>query len=252
MNFSPEVLANLTTLNMFHLRSLERGEDITKMHEDPNSQNKSDNKDVLDSEKDEKTKEMNLPKVSHEKIMDSKEKSVLSEEVNEEGDALERRSVPHRQRLREESVASYELLKKKSMDGLIIACKQHPTAILLSLLPYLAPSRPFVVFSPYKEPLMDAYMKVKENGRAVAVSLAESWLRWHQVLPGRTHPEVNMSGGGGYLLVGIYVDNAEPEFKPKNPEFKTKIPEIQAKNESLIDSSSENGEPETKKIKSGV
>ena len=32
-----------------------------------------------------------------------------------------------------------------------------------------------------------------------------------QVLPGRTHPEVLMSGGGGYVLTGIYVDNAEVE-----------------------------------------
>ena len=30
-----------------------------------------------------------------------------------------------------------------------------------------------------------------------------------QVLPERTHPEVMMSGGGGYILSGIYVDNTE-------------------------------------------
>ena len=31
---------------------------------------------------------------------------------------------PHRQKLREESQASFELLKQKNMDGLLIACKQ--------------------------------------------------------------------------------------------------------------------------------
>ena len=33
MNFRPEVLSNLLTLNLFHLRSLEAGEDITLMHQ---------------------------------------------------------------------------------------------------------------------------------------------------------------------------------------------------------------------------
>ena len=35
MNFHPNVMANLLTLNLFHLRSLEAGEDITSMHQRP-------------------------------------------------------------------------------------------------------------------------------------------------------------------------------------------------------------------------
>ena len=97
------------------------------------------------------------------------------------------------------------------MDGLIIASKQHPTSLLLKLMTFLAPSRPFVVFSPYKEPLVDAYTAVKNSGKAVMVTLNETWLRHYQVLPDRTHPEVLMSGGGGYILQGIYVDDTEPE-----------------------------------------
>ena len=96
------------------------------------------------------------------------------------------------------------------MDGLIIAAKQHPTSILLHLITYLAPSRPFVVFSSYKEPLMEAYFAVKETGKTVLVTLTETWLRNYQVLPDRTHPEVLMSGGGGYILAGIVVDNCDP------------------------------------------
>ena len=76
-------------------------------------------------------------------------------------------------------------MMKNGMDGLIVACKQHPTAILLSLLRYLAPSRPFAVFSPYKEPLLDAYTAVKETGRSAMVTLSETWLRNHQVGDGR-------------------------------------------------------------------
>ena len=70
---------------------------------------------------------------------------------------------------------------------------------------YVALSGQFSVFSPYKEPLLDSYMAVKEAGIAINVILSESWLRSYQVLPERTHPLVNMSGGGGYLLTGIFV-----------------------------------------------
>ena len=92
MNFRPDVLANLLTLNLFHLRSLEAGEDITLMHQRPQA------------------------------------------EPSQEEVATGQR-VPHRQRLREESVQSFDMMKN-GMDGLIVACKQHPTAILLSLMRY--------------------------------------------------------------------------------------------------------------------
>lgn len=36
----------------------------------------------------------------------------------------------------------------------------------------------------------------------INIRLIENWLRNYQVLPDRTHPEVSMSGGGGYLLTG--------------------------------------------------
>ena len=38
------------------------------------------------------------------------------------------------------------------------------------------------MYSPYKEPLLDAYMTMKEQGSAVNVNLSETWLRSYQVL----------------------------------------------------------------------
>jgi tRNA (adenine-N(1)-)-methyltransferase non-catalytic subunit len=55
--------------------------------------------------------------------------------------------------------------------------------LLLSLLKYLAPSRPFVVYSPYIEPLMETYLAVKDTGKAVMVMLTETWLRNYQARP---------------------------------------------------------------------
>ena len=151
MNFGDDKTSIIQTMNMYHLRALEQGKDITHMHT---------NKDENDETK----------KVANNGV------------------------VPFRQKQREQSIKSYKLIKDCQMDGLIIACKQHPSNILLSLIKYLSFSRPFVVYSPYKEPLMDAYVAIKDTGKAVMVTLTETWLRNYQVLPGRSHPEVLMSG----------------------------------------------------------
>ena len=48
-------------------------------------------------------------------------------------------------------------------------------------------------------------LRLQVSKAAVAVQLQEPFWRAHQVLPGRTHPEMLMSGSGGYLLSGITV-----------------------------------------------
>ncbi|CAN8009747.1 unnamed protein product [Ixodes pacificus] len=113
-----------------------------------------------------------------------------------------------RARRLEEQQKAADLLKTKALDGLLVAGKQHPTPVVLTLLEFLAPSRPFAVFCTYQEPLVDLYGRLKSANNAVFLKLSESWLRAHQVLPDRTHPSINMSGGGGYLLTGIKVDNS--------------------------------------------
>uniref|UniRef100_A0A4W5JXL3 tRNA (adenine(58)-N(1))-methyltransferase non-catalytic subunit TRM6 n=1 Tax=Hucho hucho TaxID=62062 RepID=A0A4W5JXL3_9TELE len=88
---------------------------------------------------------------------------------------------------------------------LVIASRFHPCPVLLGLIKFLAPSRPFVVYSQYKEPLIECYTKLREQGGAVSLRLTDSWIRHYQVLPNRTHPMLLMSGGGGYLLSGTTV-----------------------------------------------
>ncbi|NXW76333.1 TRM6 methyltransferase, partial [Hirundo rustica] len=106
-----------------------------------------------------------------------------------------------RKKLREAAA----LLREKNADGLIVASKFHPTPLLLSLLEFVAPSRPFVVYCQYKEPLLECYTKLRERGGVINLKLSETWLRNYQVLPDRSHPKLTMSGGGGYLLSGITV-----------------------------------------------
>jgi len=177
MDFSVPVLNNLKVINIQHLRSLEQGQDILVNHPTSNSadgENESEN---------------------------PPSKKIRTENGNDKVS-----EKPMRMSLREQSVEAYNIMKNHLFDGLIIVCKQHPTALLTYLAKFVGPSRPFAVFSPYKEPLLDAYMAVKESGFAINCILSETWLRYHQVLPDRTHPDVNMSGGGGYILTGIFVE----------------------------------------------
>lgn len=111
--------------------------------------------------------------------------------------------------------AAAALLEGKNADGLVIASRFHPCPAVLGLIKFLAPSRPFVVYSQYKEPLIECYTKLREEGGTVNLRLTDTWMRHYQVLPNRTHPVLLMSGGGGYLLSGITV--ATDASKPATP-----------------------------------
>ncbi|XP_029903141.1 tRNA (adenine(58)-N(1))-methyltransferase non-catalytic subunit TRM6 [Myripristis murdjan] len=113
---------------------------------------------------------------------------------------------------RKKLAAAAAQLEGQNADGLVIASRFHPCPVLIGLLKFLAPSRPFVVYSQYKEALIECYTKLKEQGGTVNLRLTDTWLRHYQVLPNRTHPVLLMSGGGGYLLSGTTVatDNSKP------------------------------------------
>ncbi|XP_028997413.1 tRNA (adenine(58)-N(1))-methyltransferase non-catalytic subunit TRM6 [Betta splendens] len=113
---------------------------------------------------------------------------------------------------RKKLAAVASLLEARNADGLVIASRFQPCSVLMGLLKFLAPSRPFVVYSQYKEPLIECYTKLREHGGTVNLKLTDSWLRHYQVLPNRTHPLLLMSGGGGYLLSGTTVatDHQKP------------------------------------------
>lgn len=51
---------------------------------------------------------------------------------------------------------------------------------------------------------MDCYVWAKEKGVGCNVHLVDNWFRNMQVETERTHPEINMSPSGGFLLFGTY------------------------------------------------
>lgn len=121
---------------------------------------------------------------------------------------------------RKKLAAAAALLEGRNADGLVIASRFHPCPVLMTLIRFLAPSRPFVVYSRYKETLIECYTKLKEQGGTVNLRLTDTWLRHYQVLPNRTHPVLLMSGGGGYLLSGTTVaaDQSKPAASQRSEE----------------------------------
>ncbi|KAL7412032.1 Gcd10p family-domain-containing protein [Mrakia frigida] len=94
-------------------------------------------------------------------------------------------------------------------DGLVIASNYEPYSIIEKLTKYLAGSANIVVYSPYLQVLTAAHTSMRAHTIYLNPSITESWLRKWQVLPGRTHPFMNMSGSGGFLLTAtkVYADH---------------------------------------------
>ncbi len=77
--------------------------------------------------------------------------------------------------------------------SLIIAGKFHPLPILRECLPLLGPSSPFVVYSEFMEPLAECYLYAQARGDCLRLRLDDIWLREFQTLPGRVHPQVDLT-----------------------------------------------------------
>lgn len=85
-----------------------------------------------------------------------------------------------------------------------------PATALAKLLPLLAPSAPFAVWSYAAQPLAEALDELRRSSSAVNLTLQEPWLRRHQVLPRRTHPTMTTTAGsGGYILSGNVIPEGE-------------------------------------------
>ncbi|XP_054900253.1 tRNA (adenine(58)-N(1))-methyltransferase non-catalytic subunit TRM6 isoform X2 [Poeciliopsis prolifica] len=148
---------------------------------------------------------------------DGQDREKIEKEKRQEAKAQERKVKLEEKRRK--LVATAALLEGRNADGLVIASQFHPCSVLLGLIKFLSPSRPFVVFSQFKETLIECYTKLKEQGGTVNLMLTDTWLRHYQVLPDRTHPLLLMSGGGGYLLSGTTVatDHSEPAAEEPAP-----------------------------------
>ncbi|RZB39972.1 Gcd10p domain containing protein [Asbolus verrucosus] len=93
-------------------------------------------------------------------------------------------------------------LLEMGVDSLIVTAKEHPLSIVDELVRFLKGGRSLVVFNLSREPLQDLYNHLKEKIDFVYIKIACNFMRNYQVLPDRTHPEVNMTAGG-YILTAF-------------------------------------------------
>lgn len=135
-------------------------------------------------------------------------------------------SEKHKTRLSKRKTASDALFSLREelfsgeFDGLFLASAYDPLSILQKLFPYLGGSACVVVYNPHLQVVSDLQATLRLDPQYLAPSISESWLRRYQVLPGRTHPVMSTSGGGGYLLHAIKIYNdpsAEPVVVHRRP-----------------------------------
>ncbi|KAJ3294771.1 tRNA (adenine(58)-N(1))-methyltransferase non-catalytic subunit TRM6 [Borealophlyctis nickersoniae] len=104
--------------------------------------------------------------------------------------------------------AARKLLIDGGWDGLFVATNFNVLQVINQLYPYVGGGRPVVFYSQSKEPLQEAFIHMRTSRQFVNTQLTESWLREYQVpvdSVGGTHPQMRMSGNGGYLLSAIKI-----------------------------------------------
>ncbi|XAR61666.1 hypothetical protein NMG60_11016148 [Bertholletia excelsa] len=98
------------------------------------------------------------------------------------------------------------LWKENGFSSLIIAAPDVDAwNIVKELIPLLSFSAPFAVYHQYIQPLATCMHNLQVGKMAVSLQISEPWLREYQVLPSRTHPHMQMSAFGGYILSGIRI-----------------------------------------------
>ncbi|RXW22686.1 hypothetical protein EST38_g3160 [Candolleomyces aberdarensis] len=119
-------------------------------------------------------------------------------------------------------------------DGLVIASEYEPFSIIERLFPYVAGSAPIVVHSPYVQILSDLQTRLRSLPQYLCPSVTEGWLRKYQILPGRTHPMMAMSGSGGFILHTLKIhENPEREVPPVSSEYQPDAPPQELLDESV-------------------
>lgn len=98
----------------------------------------------------------------------------------------------------QENEKACELLNS-GVDSLIIVSKEHPRGLVDELMKFLKGGRYLIVFNTSREILQELYNFLKEKLDFIYIRILNNFMRYYQVLPNRTHPEVNMTTGG-YIL----------------------------------------------------
>ncbi|XP_073315567.1 uncharacterized protein [Primulina huaijiensis] len=100
--------------------------------------------------------------------------------------------------------------KENGFSSMIIAAPDLDAwSIGKELLPLLSYSAPFVIYHQYLQPLATCLHNLQIEKMAINLQISEPWLREYQVLPSRTHPHMQMSSFGGFVLSGTRITGGD-------------------------------------------
>ncbi|XP_010934213.1 uncharacterized protein [Elaeis guineensis] len=103
-----------------------------------------------------------------------------------------------------------KLWNERGFSSLIVAAPELELGSLIQdLLPLLSYSAPFAIYHQFLQPLATCMHRLQTSRMAINLQISEPWLREYQVLPSRTHPMMQMSACGGYILSGIRICSSE-------------------------------------------
>ncbi|CAI2169912.1 13202_t:CDS:10 [Funneliformis geosporum] len=182
---------------------------------------------------------MNFSKKVNDSLITLSWQQVFKEEAQDESTLSEKdlKYYLRRKATYERIRDAREILWKGRFDCLIIASQYQPESILEALMPYLSGSRPIIIYHINKEMLINACVYMRISKKYLNPQITESWLRQYQVLPGRTHPSMSTSGGGGYLLhaTHIIIDESLPKPIPSYMKQKEQKDALEGEDQSFDD-----------------
>ncbi|CDW89783.1 trna (adenine-n)-methyltransferase non-catalytic subunit trm6-like [Stylonychia lemnae] len=134
-------------------------------------------------------------------------------EYNYKPDKVKRIQYLHHTNLDQSIVQSDSLLnaiiqtKTKHYNSMIMVHEDFNQVEMYNHIEHLIqPSASIAVFSLYIQSLAELKDHLLTNKKAVNIKIEELWTREYQVLPMRTHPNMNMHGASGFILSAVKVE----------------------------------------------
>lgn len=93
----------------------------------------------------------------------------------------------------------------KSFESLIYVSSLNPATFVPQILPRLRGSTPLVLYSMYKEYLVELNHQFLRQKSILLPNIHHSVVRKYQTIPGKIHPLMTSRSDGGYILTGILV-----------------------------------------------
>uniref|UniRef100_A0A914LND8 tRNA (adenine(58)-N(1))-methyltransferase non-catalytic subunit TRM6 n=2 Tax=Meloidogyne incognita TaxID=6306 RepID=A0A914LND8_MELIC len=115
--------------------------------------------------------------------------------------------------LSKNSINGDELLNVGELDGILLAGRTiDPVDVLKQVIDGLRLSGSVVIYSPIKQHILKAWNFLRSTNSFIDMQIQEQFCRTHQILPNQTHPLMQQTVTGGYILSAIKILSSE-KFK---------------------------------------